>query len=80
VTHVRLERFLERAQIEFVRPRRTVLAMKQPEGIGDGVDIEQSVEALLIDMLWSGRRHRVISVDGELGSKGTGQDARGSGP
>src|SRR5258708_40339480 len=51
------ELFFERAQIELVRPRRAVLAMKRPKRIRDGVDIEQSVGALVLDLLCEARMH-----------------------
>src|SRR5215470_8816319 len=43
------ERFLERAQVDFLRPRRSRLAMDVPKGFGDRVDPKQAVLAALLD-------------------------------
>ena len=57
-----------------MRPRRTVLAVKRPECIGDGVDIEQSVDALALDMLCEARMHP-FSVDATVDHAPDGEEA-----
>src|SRR5262245_61135828 len=59
------ERFLERAQVDFLRPRRTRLAMDVPKGFGNCVDPEQAVLAALLDAR-RGKLAEALAVDDHM--------------